>query len=167
MSMARGRRGKWSAAAHGVAAVAALTLLCSFWCATAYSELFGDQATVARVKRTIAYAVLGLVPLMAALGLSGRMLSGKTAVGLAAKKLQRMKVIAANGVGVLAPSAFVLAWLAERGSYGGWFYAIQAVELLTGALNVGLLLLNARDGLVLSGRLRKPRPQAGIERVRT
>lgn len=116
---------------------------------------------VAGAKRAIAYGVLALVPLMTALGLSGRALSGKTTLGLARRKLQRMKVIAVNGVGVLAPSAFVLAWLAGRGSFGLLFYGIQAVELLAGALNVCLMLLNARDGLVLSGRLRKTRPQAG------
>jgi len=43
----------------------------------------------------------------------------------------------------------------------------QLHQLLAGALNVGLLLLNARDGLVLSGRLWKRRPQAGIERLVT
>lgn len=141
---------------HRVAAVGALALLCGFWCATTYSELFTDHATVARVKRAIAFGVLALIPLMAALGLSGRALSGKAAaLGLPGKKLKRMKVVAANGLCVLAPAAFVLAWLAGRGSFGVWFYGIQAVELAGGALNVTLLVLNARDGLILSGRLRK------------
>jgi hypothetical protein len=161
-------KNRWLSVVHRLAAMAALLLLCAFWSATVYSELFADHATLARVKRAIAFGVLVLVPLMAALGLSGRALSGKAAsLGLPRKKLKRMKVIAANGIGVLAPAAFVLASLAARGSFGTWFYAVQAVELLAGAVNVCLMVLNARDGLVLSGRLRKANRGPGIDRYET
>jgi hypothetical protein len=165
MNMAKKPISQWASGVHRTAAITALLLLCAFWSATAYSELFADHATVARVKRAIAFGVLVLVPLMVALGLSGRALSGKaTSLGLPGKKLKRMKIIAANGIGVLVPAAFVLAWLAGRGSFGVWFYAVQAVELLAGAVNVSLLLLNARDGLILSGRLRKADRGRGIDR---
>jgi hypothetical protein len=160
-------KNRWLSVVHRLAAMAALLLLCTFWSATVYSELFADHATLARVKRAIAFGVLVLVPLMAALGLSGRALSGKAAsLGLPGKKLKRMKVIAANGIGVLAPAAFALAWLAARGSFGTWFYAVQAVELLAGAVNVCLMVLNARDGLVLSGRLKYRSGVLGLANAR-
>jgi hypothetical protein len=164
MNMAKKPISQWVRGIHRAAAIAALLLLAGFWGATAYSELFAEHATVARVKRGIAFGVMVLLPVMVALGLSGRVLSGKaSALGLPGKKLKRMKIIAANGIGVLVPAAFVLAWLAGRGSFGVLFYAVQAVELLAGAVNVSLLLLNARDGLILSGRLRKAGRKRAID----
>lgn len=64
-----------------------------------------------------------------------------------------MPIIAANGVLVLLPSAFYLAWLSSQGEFGLLFFSIQAVELVRGAVNLALMSLNLRDGLRLAGRL--------------
>jgi hypothetical protein len=63
-----------------------------------------------------------------------------------------MPFIAANGIIVLMPAAFYLALLASRGDFGRIFYAVQAVELIAGAFNLSLMVLNIRDGLRLTGR---------------
>lgn len=65
-----------------------------------------------------------------------------------------MKIVAANGLLVLLPSAFVLASWANAGRFDGAFYALQGLELLAGAANITLLGLNMRDGLRLAGHLR-------------
>ena len=64
-----------------------------------------------------------------------------------------MKGVAANGLLVLLPSAWMLASWANAGRFDGAFYTLQAVELVAGAVNVTLLTLNMRDGLRLTGRL--------------
>ena len=64
-----------------------------------------------------------------------------------------MPIIAANGVLVLIPSALFLAWKASASAFDSAFYAVQAVELIAGAVNVTLLSLNMRDGLRMTRRL--------------
>ena len=63
-------------------------------------------------------------------------------------------MIALNGILILAPSAIALGWWASRGSFDAAFYAVQALELIAGAVVLALMGLNLRDGLRLSGRLR-------------
>ena len=72
-------------------------------------------------------------------------------------KLRRMPIIAANGVLILVPAALFLAMKARGGAFDGAFYAVQAIELVAGAINLALLSLSLRDGLRLSGRLRRGR----------
>ena len=75
-----------------------------------------------------------------------------------------MRIVAANGLLVLLPSAFVLASWASTGRFDGIFYALQGVELLAGAVNFSLLVMNMRDGLKHSGRLMPKRPVPGASR---
>jgi hypothetical protein len=56
---------------------------------------------------------------------------------------------------VLLPSAVFLSRKAGAGEIDALFLAVQALELVAGLVNVTLLTLNARDGLRLSGRLRR------------
>ena len=75
-----------------------------------------------------------------------------------------MPVIALNGLLVLVPCALYLDRLASAGRFDGLFYAVQAVELVAGSVNLSLMALNMRDGLRLTGRLGLPR--AGVHHVR-
>ena len=68
-------------------------------------------------------------------------------------KKRRMPFIAANGLLVLVPCAIVLNRWAAAGSFDSAFYLVQCIELVAGAVNLGLMALNARDGLRLAGRL--------------
>ena len=63
-----------------------------------------------------------------------------------------MPFIAGNGLLILAPVALYLDRLASRGEFGTLFYAVQAVELIAGAVNLTLMSLSLRDGLRLTGR---------------
>ncbi len=74
---------------------------------------------------------------------------------LIAAKKKRMPFIAANGILILIPSALYLSFKAHAGAFDTGFYAVQALELIAGAVNIVLLGLNMRDGFRLTGKLRR------------
>jgi hypothetical protein len=143
---------------HAATAMAATATIAIFWTSTVAVELFGSASAVTTVKTGIAWAMLWMVPLMAATGISGARLAGANPKGVVAAKLKRMKVIAANGLCILVPSAIFLALRANEGVFDGLFIAVQGLELAAGALNLTLMAANARDGFRLSGRLRTAGP---------
>jgi hypothetical protein len=138
---------------HAFAGALALLTICIFWSATVITELFGDAAAIAAVKNGILAGMLVLMPSMAAAGASGFSLGKGWRSPAVVRKKQRMKIIAANGILILVSSAVFLASKAETGQFDAAFVAIQAVELVAGAVNITLLSLNMRDGLALR---RKP-----------
>ena len=147
---------------HGFFGTVALLCIATFWVSTAISEAFLSQDSVTAVKNAILAGMWLLIPAMAATGGSGFALAGARRGRLVEAKARRMKIVAANGLLVLLPSAFVLASWANAGRFDGAFYALQALELLAGAANITLLALNMRDGLRLVGRLpAKPSPASG------
>ena len=66
-----------------------------------------------------------------------------------------MPFIAANGILILMPSALFLAHKARAAEFDNAFLAVQTLELVAGAINIALLALNFRDGVRLTGRLRR------------
>lgn len=143
---------------HGIFGAVALLCITSFWLSTVVSELFLGQASVTAVKNAVLTGMWLLIPAMAATGGSGFSLAKGRGGRLVGVKGRRMRIVAANGLLVLLPSAFVLASWANAGRFDGAFYALQGVELLAGAVNFTLLVLNMRDGLRLSGHLTPRRP---------
>ncbi|MFD4837076.1 hypothetical protein ACFWP0_06170 [Achromobacter sp. NPDC058515] len=139
---------------HAAAGTVALLCIAAFWTSTIVSELFLSESAVVAVKNGILTAMWLLIPAMAATGASGFALGRGRKGRLVDTKRRRMQAVAANGLLVLLPCAFTLAWMANAGRFDAWFYAIQVVELIAGALNIGLLGLNMRDGLRLSRRSR-------------
>lgn len=138
---------------HAVAGGLGLLTIALFWSSTVLSELFGSAATVAAVKTAILWGLLALIPSMAAVGGTGfRLARGRQGPRVRAKR-RRMPAIALNGVLVLVPCAVFLAMKANAGAFDTAFYAVQAVELIAGAVNLVLMGLNLRDGLRLTGRL--------------
>jgi hypothetical protein len=138
---------------HAFAGALALITICIFWSATAIAELFGDASAIAAVKNGILAGMLVLVPSMAIAGASGFSLGkGWRSPAVQRKKL-RMKIIAANGILILVPSAVFLASKAGAGEFDAAFVTVQAIELIAGAVNITLLSLNMQDGLALR---RKP-----------
>lgn len=140
---------------HAAAGTLALLLVASFWTATLVSELFLDSTAVVAVKRAIAsYGLAGLVIAMGATGGTGFAL-GKAHQGrLIDEKKQRMPLIGANGLLVMIPAALFLAHKAGAGEFDRVFYAVQALELAVGAIQLTLLGRNFLAGLRLAGRLR-------------
>jgi hypothetical protein len=143
---------------HPMAGFLAMACIATFWLSTALSEAFGSRETIVAVKTAIPWGFLVLVPAMVATGGSGFSLSNGRRSGLAGTKLKRMPLIAANGLLVLIPAALFLASRARDAQLDAAFYAVQAVELVAGAVNLALLGLNFRDGLALTGRLRRRAP---------
>ncbi len=142
---------------HPIAGALALALILTFWLATAASEIAGDRDTIATVKQAIPWGFLALVPAIAAAGGTGFIRARGMTAGLAARKRRRMPFIALNGVLVLIPSAIYLSAKAQAGAFDSAFIAVQTLELAAGALNITLLGLNMRDGLRMTGRLKRPR----------
>lgn len=143
---------------HGVFGALALLCIATFWTSTVASELFMSLASVTAVKNAVLMGMWVLIPAMMATGGSGFSLARSRRGQLVGTKARRMKVVAANGLLVLLPSAVVLASWANAGRFDGAFYALQGVELVAGAANITLLVLNMRDGLRLAGRLSPKRP---------
>lgn len=147
---------------HAVAGTLALLLVASFFTATTLVELFGDADAILSVKRLIVCGLVLLVPVMAAVGLSGSRLAGSSQAPLIRLKRQRMALIAVNGLLVLTPCAIVLFWLANQGEFGMLFTTIQLLELLAGALNITLLTLNLRLGFRMRRKRMPVRATTGV-----
>ncbi|MCD1633078.1 hypothetical protein K7H91_04780 [Martelella mediterranea] len=139
---------------HPIAGALALVLITTFWLSTVMAEVFAGPELVALVKAAIPWGFLLLVPLLALAGLSGFRLAGKMRGPLVVAKRRRMPIIAANGILVLIPCALFLASKAEAGAFDASFYAVQAIELVLGAVNIALMAMNMRDGLRMKGRRR-------------
>ena len=137
---------------HPVAGAVALVTIITFWLSTVLSELFASQSTVVMVKSLIPWGFLILVPAMGIVGSTGFQLGRVWRGPVVDKKRSRMPYIAANGLLILIPAAIYLSYKAQAGAFDTWFYAVQALELVAGALNITLLGLNMRDGLRLKSR---------------
>jgi hypothetical protein len=139
---------------HAISGATAMLIIAGFWSSTLVSELFLDYQAVAAVKHAIVYGLFLLVPFMAATGGSGFVL-GKTHKGwLIDRKKKRMAIIGANGLLVMIPAAIFLDGKAAAGEFGALFYAVQAVELIVGAVQLTLMGMNFRDGMKLTVKLR-------------
>ncbi len=155
-------------AIHRIAAIIAFLAILVFWSTTAIAELLGDKAIIVLVKQGILAGMVILIPAIITAAVTGNRLGGKSRAPAAVAKRRRMPVIALNGVLVLVPAATFLAFRAAEGSFDAWFVAVQAAELAAGALNFALMGLNIRDGMILSGRMRRaarqPKHSTGMAR---
>jgi hypothetical protein len=144
---------------HVVAALLATLTIALFLVSTALLEAFGTHEAVARLKSLVVTPGLFiLVPAIAATGGTGFALARGWQGRLVGRKKRRMPLIAANGLLLLTPAAILLDRWASAGVFDARFYVVQAIEFLAGATNLALMGLNVRDGLVLSGRIRRGQP---------
>ena len=137
---------------HPIAGMLAVVIIATFWAGTVGTELFGAEEHIRAVKLMIPWGFLILVPSLALAGGTGHLLGRGRAGRLVASKRKRMPFVAANGIVVLIPAALFLAWKADTYTFDAAFYAVQAVELVAGAVNLALLGMNVRDGFRLTGR---------------
>jgi hypothetical protein len=91
-------------------------------------------------------------------GGSGISLAGTRTGQIFTVKKRRMRLIAMNGMLVLAPSALFPYSKAAAGQFDAAFVTVQLIELLAGGAQLVLLGPNMRDGLRLSGRVWVGRP---------
>ena len=141
---------------HPAAGALALATIAGFWSATIWAETLGTTAQLVAVKQAILLGLWVLIPALALTGLSGTRIVRNPRLPLVRTKMRRMQAAAAQGLLVLVPCAILLARWSAAGRFGPAFAALQGLELLAGATNLTLLGLNFRDGLRLSGRLRRP-----------
>ncbi|TDK43117.1 hypothetical protein [Antarcticimicrobium luteum] len=142
---------------HAAAGILGLMIIAGFWSATALSELIGTPAQITTVKTAILYGMVLLVPALATAGIIGARLGRGMKLPQVTAKTSRTRIIAANGLLVLLPSAAFLALRAQAALFDTAFYAVQGLELLAGAANITLLSLNLRDGLRIRARMRAAR----------
>ena len=138
---------------HPVAGTLALAIILAFWLSTALTEISGSSEAIRTVKLAIPWGFLVLAPALAVTGFSGFRMGAKWKHPLVAAKKKRMPLIALNGLLILVPCALVLRHFALSNDYGGVFYAVQALELCAGALNITLLAKSFRNGLQLKRRV--------------
>ncbi len=140
---------------HAIAGTIGFVTILAFWLSTVASEISGSPATIATVKNAILWGMLVLIPCLVVTGASGVALGRKRTDPRISAKKKRMPIIALNGIIVLVPSALFLADQAATGIFNLAFYAVQALELIAGAVNLCLMALNIRDGFAL----RHPSPK--------
>ncbi len=139
---------------HATAGTVALITIATFWTSTILTEIFGTHVQIATLKMAVLWGMLVLIPAMATAGATGGALGKKLRLPQIARKSRRMKIIAANGLLLLLPSAVFLALRAQAGMFDSLFYTVQAIELLAGVANITLLVLNMKDGLSIRARRR-------------
>lgn len=137
---------------HIIAGSIALLTISIFWTSTILSEVFGSHDTITIVRTSVLWCMLILIPAMATAGATGNILGKGWRLPEVVRKTKRMKIIAANGILILLPSAIFLAMRSQAGQFDTVFYAIQGVELIAGATNITLLSLNMKDGMALRTR---------------
>ncbi|MDJ0992502.1 MAG: hypothetical protein QNI90_02935 [Dinoroseobacter sp.] len=140
---------------HPIAGAIASVTIATFWLSTLLAELFGTEAQILAVKTAIPWGMLLLISAMAAVGASGFKRANGRRGGVLGSKARRMPIIAANGVFILIPCALFLASKARAADFDTAFYVVQALELIAGSLNLALLGMSMRDGMRLTGKLKR------------
>ncbi|MEM7211574.1 MAG: hypothetical protein AAF479_06720 [Pseudomonadota bacterium] len=138
---------------HAMAGGIGFVMIIVFWISTAISELFANHETTAAVKTLILQGMFVLIPAMVIVGGSGMAMGRRRKDAPARAKKKRMPIIAMNGLLILVPAAWFLAGKADAGDFDSTFYAVQAVELVAGAVNLTMMGLNIRDGFKMTGRM--------------
>ena len=138
---------------HPIAGALALLTMVIFWTSTVAVELVGDRGDIAAVKGAIMWGLLVLVPALAATSGTGFLRAGRSRNAHVLAKKRRMQVVAPIGILVLVPCVLYLGATSSAAGLGTYFYPVQGIELLAGAVNITLMSLNARDGLRLTGRI--------------
>ncbi|TCO62521.1 hypothetical protein [Actinocrispum wychmicini] len=151
---------------HAVAGILAASLVASFLVLSVVVEIVGDHDVIALAKTIILIAVLVLVSSMAFTGATGRRLAARRGGPVIRRKKRRMIAIAAIGVVVLIPCAFVLRQLSAAGDFGPVFVVVQGIELVAGAVNASLLALNIRAGRLMAGHSSRASWRASRKRSR-
>ncbi len=140
---------------HAIAGGIGFLMILLFWTSTAISELFASHETIATVKNGILWGMVILIPAMAIAGGSGMAMGRKRKDALTRAKKKRMPIIALNGLLLLVPAAWFLAGKAVAGEFDTTFYMVQVIELIAGAANLTMMGLNIRDGLTMTGKIRR------------
>ena len=138
---------------HIAATLIAILTIGVFFISSLIAELRGDLNLIKTVKRSILYALPILIIAMSTLAISGNKLAEGSGNLMVRKKKHRMKFVMINGM-ILISLAFFLDYRSHYKTADNAFLITQVFEFVFGLANLSLIGLNARTGLILSGRLR-------------
>lgn len=136
---------------HLTATIIAVLTIINFFGFSLFAEILGQDLFIQQVKTGILYCLPILIVVMPILAISGNKLAGSSRNPLIINKMKRMKFIALNGL-ILILLAIYLYYHATFKTIDSTFLYVQIVELLFGAVNLGLIAMNINAGLKLSGR---------------
>ncbi len=139
---------------HAVASLLALLTVFTFFTSTVIIEITSSVEQIAGLKERIFFALPLMLLTMPVVGLSGKKLAGRSKSPIVNRKMKRMKLVAINGM-LLIILATLLYVLSRDLQLGTTFYLLQGLELLLGGVNISLMILSVRDGMLLSGRLKR------------
>ena len=140
---------------HLISAVLAVLCIGTFFTSTIFVEVFCSKEAITTVKSLIIMpGLLILIPAIAIAGGSGFSLANSRKGLLVKRKRKRMPIIGLIGILILIPAAIVLNTWASDDSFDTKFYILQIIEIIAGGINLTMMGLSMKDGLVLSGRLR-------------
>jgi hypothetical protein len=139
---------------HLAGAVGAVAVISAFLVSASVTELAGDAGAVRMLRHVIVFGLPLLIGCLVTAALTGRRLAGRSRAAVIRRKQRRMRLVAAAGVTVLIPCALMLNYLAGPRSL---IAGLEIAELLAGAANLSLLVLNFRDGRDLTRGRRSAR----------
>ncbi|PPK87682.1 hypothetical protein CLV84_0632 [Neolewinella xylanilytica] len=137
---------------HLIATIVAALTIATFFSLSLFAELKGDDGIIRSVKAFILYAMPIMILAMPTLKITGDKLAGKSKSPLVLAKVKRMKLILVNGI-CLVSLAIFLYYRSHYQSIDSVFLLAQIAEFIFGLANLTLIVLNARDGMQLSGKL--------------
>ncbi len=94
---------------------------------------------------------------MPTLAVTGNMLGGNSKDPTVIIKKRRMKIVSINGV-MLISLAIFLYYQSHYRTLDGLFLSFQLLELILGLVNLTLIGMNVRSGMILSRRIIGSRP---------
>lgn len=133
---------------HRISAMIATSCVATFFSSTLIVELFGSTESIQLIKHLVVFPGLFiLVPAIALTGATGAVMGKKRKGKVIERKSKRMPFIAFNGIVILIPAAYFLNQWAQSGQFDFLFYAVQALELAAGGVNLFLMFSNIKDGM--------------------
>lgn len=139
---------------HLVATIVATMTIAVFFTSSLIAEISGDHDFIRSVKAFILYALPVMILAMPALKITGDKLAGKSKNPTILAKAKRMKFVVVNGIGLVTLAIF-LYYRSHYQSIDNVFLTAQIAEFALGLANLTLIVLNARNGMQLSGRIKR------------
>tara|TARA_R110002020_G_scaffold150915_2_gene327799 strand:+ start:716 stop:1186 length:471 start_codon:yes stop_codon:yes gene_type:complete len=140
--------------AHIIGTIMAVLTIGCFFGFSLIAEIRGNPEFIKQVKTGVLYCLPILLFAMPMLGITGKKLAGSSKSPIVVTKMKRMKFVAFNGI-ILISLAVYLYFRANENNIDSTFLGVQIIELLFGAINLTMLGLNIKDGMLLSGRIKR------------
>lgn len=139
---------------HLIATIVAALTITTFFTISLIAEIKGDKTFIKSVKAFILYALPIMVLAMPILKFTGDKLAGQSNNPLLLGKAKRMKLVFVNGLGLITLAIF-LYYRSHYQTIDRTFLIAQIAEFVFGLCNLTLIILNAKSGFQLSGKLKR------------